>query len=83
MPKPAIAAYVHEPLDVHGQLFPQITLDSAVRVDSLRDVRDLLLCELLHSDLGSDIYFLQDGGRSYATDAEDVSQSDVDSLLPR
>ncbi len=83
MSKPAIAAYIHEPLDVHGQLFPQIALDSAFRVDSLRDVRDLLLCELFHSDLGSDTYFLQDGSRSHATDAEDVSQSDVDSLLPR
>ena len=39
MTQAAIAAQIHQPLDVHGDLTAQITLDSVVAVDQLADLR--------------------------------------------
>src|SRR5262249_1501812 len=43
----AVAAEVHEPLDVHGDLAPEITLDLVVGLDDLADGAGLLLGEVL------------------------------------
>src|SRR6185503_1444448 len=46
MAQPAIAAEIHQPLDVHGDLAPQIALDHVVAVDHLADLQHLLIGQL-------------------------------------
>jgi hypothetical protein len=83
MSKPAVTSDIHESLDVHGKLFPQIPLDPPLGIDDFRNVGDLFLGEVLYADLGSDFRFLQNGSCPHVTDAENAGQTDIDSLVPR
>jgi hypothetical protein len=40
--KPSIATQIHKPLDVHGDLSPQITFHLVITVNDLADGVDLL-----------------------------------------
>jgi hypothetical protein len=83
MPKPSIAADVHEPLDIHGNFLAEITFDSTFLVDHLADLADLLLVQILHPNFEPNTGFFQDELGAYVTDPIDMGESDVDALATR
>src|ERR1700722_4957610 len=82
MPDAPIAAQIHQALDVHGHLAPQITLDR--KFGDLRPQRgDLCVREILHFDV-----VLHTGGVANApgpavSNAENVGQADDHMLVHR
>ena len=81
--KPAIAAEVHQPLDVHGDLAPQIALDHVVAVDHLADLQHFLVGQLRHPPLIRNPDLLHDFMGLFRPDAMDVLQCDDDALVGR
>ena len=60
MAQPSVAAEVHQPLDVHGDLAPQIAFDDVVAVDHFANLQHLLVGQLGHPALVGIAYFLHD-----------------------
>ena len=54
VPEAAVAGEVHQPLDVHRRLAPQIAFDHVVGVDRLAQMEDLLVGQVLDAALGRD-----------------------------
>ena len=68
MPKPAIAADVHEPLDVHGDLGAERSFDLELSLDLAPKAVHLLVPEILSAQIGRDPRVLEDLLRSGAPD---------------
>src|SRR3972149_7724206 len=83
MPKPPIAADIHQPLDVHRDLLAQISLDAAPGIDDLAALADLLLGQVLDPDVGVDSGLSQDRVGAVTPDPVDVGEADLDSFLSR
>ena len=47
VPKPAIVAGIHEPLDVHGDITAEVALDHVVAIDHFTGREDLGVCQLV------------------------------------
>src|SRR5690349_18737049 len=83
MPQPAIAAEIHQPLDVELNFAPQVALDHVVAVDQLADVEHFLVGELRHAPLGRQAQLLHDLSGLLLPDSMDVLQCDDDALVGR
>src|SRR5438105_4477164 len=81
--KPGVAADLHLPLDVLGDLPPQVTLDLEVLVDPCPQTGDLFLGEVPHPGVGRDLRRGADLLGPRRPDAEDVGEGDLEPLLPR
>ena len=61
VPQAAIAAEIHQALDVHGDDAAQIAFDPVIAVDTLANAHDLVVGQLRHppfgrnADLGADL----------------------------
>src|SRR4051794_33425652 len=81
VPEAAVAGEVHQPLDVHRGLAPEVALDLVVLVDRLADVADFLVGQVLDpflardSELGDDVL-----GRG-AADSVDIGERDFHALV--
>src|SRR6516162_8867063 len=51
MPQAAVAAKVHQPFDIHGNVSPQVALHDVVAVDRLADLQDLRVGQLVDPTL--------------------------------
>ena len=60
MAKAAVAADLHEPLDVLAHLATKVALDLEVAVDVLAQTHDLLFGEVAHARVGVDAGLAQD-----------------------
>src|SRR5919109_1825397 len=60
MPQPAVAAEIHQPLDIHGDFAPQVALDHVIAVDDLTDLQYFLVGQLRHPAGLRDSDFLHD-----------------------
>src|SRR5690606_15918459 len=83
MTQAAIAAEIHQPLDVHRHLAPQIALDHVVAVDRLADLQHLSVGELVHPPLWRNTDLLADLLRELGSDTVNILESDDDALLRR
>jgi hypothetical protein len=81
MPQPAIAPQIHQPLNAHRDLPPQIALDRVFAVDQLTDSQHLVIRQLMHSPLGRNADLAAYFKRLGRADAMDVGQPDRDPLL--
>src|SRR5690606_62770 len=79
----AIAAEVHQPLDVHRDLAAEIALDLVVAFDHLADAPHLVLGEVLGADRLVDPGLLADLSGREVADAVDVLKGDDDPLFTR
>src|ERR1700674_4437876 len=79
----AIAADVHEPLDVHRDFGAQRTLDAKILFDRLTELVGIGVGEIANALLGVDASRLENPARKRAADSEDVRQADLDLLLTR
>src|SRR4029079_17984327 len=83
MAQAAIAAQIHQPLDVHGDVAPQIAFDRIVAVDGLADLQHLRVGQLVdtallrYACLGADIL------GELRPDAVDVLEGNDHALLRR
>ena len=83
MAQAAIAAQIHQPLDVHGHFAAQVALDHEVAVDRLADLQHLSVGQLVHAPLVGDADLGADVLRELGTDAMDILQRDHHALLRR
>ena len=81
MTQPAVAADIHQTLDVLGGLLAEVALDLHVVLDLLADLRDLVLGQVLDPRVGSHTRVLQDHPGRGAPDPEDVGETDLDTLV--
>jgi hypothetical protein len=49
--QPAIAAEIHQPLDVHRDLTPKIALDRVIAINQLAHTQHLVIGQLMHAPL--------------------------------
>src|SRR3712207_2781142 len=81
VPQAAVAGHVHQPLDVHGDLAPEVALDPVLAVDQLADAEHLFVGELVHAPLARDAELVADVLRVLRTDAVDVAQRNRHALV--
>src|SRR5579859_746745 len=83
MPLPAIRADLHEPLDVHGDVFAQVAFDRALGLDDLADAVDLVFVEVLDFLDRLNLGGLDDLRGARMADAVDVGKRDVNVFVAR
>src|SRR5258707_477459 len=83
VPQAAIAAEIHQLLDVHRHLAPQIAIDGVVAVDQLADAQHLVVGQLVDAPLRRNRHRRADLLRRGAADTVDVGEPDRDPLLTR
>src|SRR4051812_1318492 len=81
MAQAAIAAEVHQTLDVDADFTTKIALDQIVAVDDFADLQNFLIAELADAALGRDLHLLDDLGSVLLADAMDVLERDQDALV--
>ena len=83
MTNAAVAANVHESLDVHRDLGAQGALDAEILFDRLAKLVGISIAEIANTLLGVDASRLENALRQSASDSEDVRQADLDLLFTR
>src|SRR5262249_36875250 len=78
-----IAAEVHEALDVHCDLAPEIALDHELAIDVLANAQDLVIGELMHPTGIGNADGAADLVRPGPADSVDVGERHLDPLLRR
>jgi len=83
MTQAAIAAEVHQPLDVHAGLAAKVALDDVVAVDHFADLQDFLIAQLADAAILREFDLLHDLGRDARADAMNVLKRDQHALVGR
>ena len=83
MAQAAIAAEVHQTLDVHADFATKIALDQIVAVDHFADLQNFLVAQLADATVSRNLDLLHDFGRIPLTDAMDVLERDQHALVGR
>src|SRR5580698_4098298 len=73
MPQAAVAAKVHQTLDVHRHFAPQIALDPEFTVDQLADTQDLIVAQLVDPAIVGDAELLANRGSLGRANAVNVA----------
>src|ERR1700750_912464 len=81
MTQAAIAAEVHQALDVDAGLTAKVALDEIVAVDDFADLQHFLVAELADAALGGNLHLLHDLGGVLLADAMDVLERDQHALV--
>ena len=81
MTQAAIAAEVHQTLDVDADLTTQIALDEIVAVDHFADLEHFSVAELIDATIHGNLHLLQDLTGDLLTDAMDVLERDQHALV--
>src|SRR5262245_28886951 len=81
VPQTPIAVDLLEPVDVLHRHAPQGAFDHEVLLEIARDVRHLVVLEVLRAHAGADRELLEDLARDRRTNAVDVLQRDLDALF--
>src|SRR3546814_5666752 len=83
MTQAAIAAKVHQTLDVHRDFATQVTLDLVITVDRFADLQNLGVGQFVDPALARQANGLTDFLLLHPADAVDVGQCDLDPLVGR
>src|SRR5690348_8904555 len=83
MAQAAIAAEVHQTLDVDADLAAQVALDEIVAVDHFADLQHFLVAELADAAIQRDLHLLHDLAGVPLADAMDVLKRDQHALVGR
>src|SRR5262245_9647415 len=83
MPQAAVAAEIHQPLDVELHLTSQVPLDQVIAIDHLADVEHLLVGQLRHPAGLRDPDFLHDFLGLSRSDPMDILQCDDHAFVGR
>src|ERR1700733_7454704 len=83
MTQAAIAAEVHQTLDVHADFATKIALDQIVAVDHFADLQHFLVAQLADATVSGNLNLLHDVSSMLLTDAMDVLERDHHALVGR
>src|SRR6266850_2738616 len=83
MTQAAIAAEVHQTLDIDADLATKIALDQIVAVDHFADLQNFLVAQLADATIHGDLDLFNDLGRVLLADAMDVLERDQNALVGR
>src|SRR5918995_2057075 len=78
-----IATEIHQPLDVHRDIAPQVALDAVVAVDGLAQAADVGIGQLVDPPAELDPDRRQDLARAGRANAVDIGQGNPDRLAAR
>jgi hypothetical protein len=81
VPRTAVAAEVHQPLDVELRVAPEVTLDAVVGLDRVADLPDGVLVEGVGALVGRDTRVAQDDVGRVPAETNDLRESDLDPLV--
>tara|TARA_B100002049_G_scaffold124697_1_gene92289 strand:+ start:42 stop:329 length:288 start_codon:yes stop_codon:yes gene_type:complete len=76
------AADFHQPLDVHGGLFPKVTLYAALLLNDLRDLTHFVFRQILDTHIRIHACPLENHSSAVITNAIDVGQTRFNALGP-
>src|SRR5262245_29430844 len=83
VPRSAIRADFHQPLDVHRDFLAEVAFDAPLLLDDAADFPDVLFRQVLDADVGAHPGVLEDAVGTDPADAVDVRESDLDALGAR
>src|SRR4029077_4780278 len=83
MAQAAVAADLHQALDVLRALAAQVALDRHLVVDAVTQLGNLVLGQVTHVRVGADAELVEDVVRRRPADAVDVREADLDALVER
>jgi hypothetical protein len=83
MANPSIGSDVHQALDVHGDFSPERALDAIVALDRLSESVHIGVIEIANAEVRAHASRLQNLSRGWATDSEDVRETDLDLFITR
>src|SRR6476620_257815 len=83
MAQAAIAAQIHQPLDVHRYLAPEVAFDGVVAIDGLADLQDFGIGKLVHAARFGNADLAADVLGELGTDAVDILERNNNALLRR
>ncbi len=81
--QPAIAADIHEPLDIELDLFAQIAFDTALRIEDRADAVELFLAQITDLPVDINVCFRKNLFGASTADTVDIGQTDLSALLWR
>src|ERR1700690_4275340 len=76
MPQAAVAAEIHQTLDVHRHFAPQIALDPELAVNQLADTQNFIIAQLVHPAIVGDAELLANRRGLGRADAVNVAKAD-------
>ena len=83
MAQPSVRADVHEALDIHGDLTPEVALDVMLRSNDVPQLGDFLVGEILRPGVWVDLS-LSDNFIAYrAPDPVDIGERNLYTLIAR
>ncbi len=83
MTKPAIAADVHQPLDVHLDAFAKVALDLTLGIKQSSDLVKVVLADVLDLRVDIDARFAENVGRARFAYTVDIGHSDLSPFVGR
>src|SRR5215831_11435002 len=83
MTQPSVAAEVHQPLDIHRHLAPQVALDYVVAIDDFANLQHFLIGQLRYPAGLRDADFLHDFIGLFRPDAMDILQCNNNPFVGR
>jgi hypothetical protein len=83
MTKATVAADVHQTLDVHLDTLAKVAFDLALRIEDGADAPKLIFGQISYASISANLRFLQDRGRTRASNAVNVCQTDLRTLMRR
>ena len=79
----AVAADLHQPLDVERNLLAEIAFDAALLLEHAADLAHVVLGQILDPDVRADAGRTENVARPFAADAVDIREPDLDPLGAR
>src|SRR5690606_23342999 len=83
MAQAAVAAEVHQTLDVHRRLTTKVTFDLVVAVDGFADLQNLCVRQLMNATFSRNTDLLDDFLCEFRADPVNIRQRDNDALRSR
>ena len=81
MTQPTIAAEIHQPLNIHGDLAPKIAFDDVVTIDHFANLEHFLVGQLRHATFLRNRHLLHDFAGLFGPDPVDVLERDDHALV--
>tara|TARA_B100000315_G_scaffold254178_1_gene294640 strand:- start:2366 stop:2704 length:339 start_codon:yes stop_codon:yes gene_type:complete len=81
MAQTAVAAEIHQALDVHRSFAPKIALDLKTLIDRVTDTRNLVIGQFVHPAFERNFHLLADTLGAGAADTENIGQRYFNSFL--
>jgi hypothetical protein len=83
MPQAPVAAEIHQPLDIHGNLAPKVAFNHMIPVNDFADLADLRFRQLAHPPLPRDVDLLANLPGEGVANAMDIRERHLDPLIGR